>query len=221
LTPSSEEIKKNVVDQLFWDSRVDASDILVEVSDGSVTLLGHVPSHVSRHAAEADAWTVPGVTWVDNQISVLYPASYSLPTDHQIKNYIQGVLAVNREVGGAGVDVEVRGGVATIQGTVDTYWKKTMIERMARDVVGVVDVESKLTIVPSGSIRDQAIAEGIAAAMERNTLIDSGNVDIKVTDGHVTLTGTVSHWRSMLAAEETAGCAAGVRKVDNLLTLRP
>ena len=35
---SKEEIKKNIVDQLFWDARVDASSITVEFTDGTVKL---------------------------------------------------------------------------------------------------------------------------------------------------------------------------------------
>ena len=54
-----EQIKKAVVDMLYWDSRVDASDIHVEVTDGEVTLRGTVPSYATKEAALFDAWKIP------------------------------------------------------------------------------------------------------------------------------------------------------------------
>jgi len=36
MTISKEQIKKNIIDQLFWDARVDASAINVDFTDGAV-----------------------------------------------------------------------------------------------------------------------------------------------------------------------------------------
>jgi len=49
---TDEKIKKQVVDQLYWDARVDASDVKVEVSDRNVILTGTVPSYGVRQAVE-------------------------------------------------------------------------------------------------------------------------------------------------------------------------
>ena len=43
MTPTDEDIKKDVVDELDWDSRIDASDIFVEVENGEVLLSGTAP----------------------------------------------------------------------------------------------------------------------------------------------------------------------------------
>ncbi|TFF85228.1 BON domain-containing protein, partial [Candidatus Heimdallarchaeota archaeon] len=40
---TDEEIKKKLTDQLYWDTRVDASDIDIDVNGSSVTLSGKVP----------------------------------------------------------------------------------------------------------------------------------------------------------------------------------
>ena len=42
---TDETIKTQVVDQLVWDSRVDAADVGVTVKKGSVTIKGMVPSY--------------------------------------------------------------------------------------------------------------------------------------------------------------------------------
>lgn len=41
---ADEEIKRDLVDELYWDYRVDASNVKAEVSDGKVRLTGTVPS---------------------------------------------------------------------------------------------------------------------------------------------------------------------------------
>ena len=48
-----EQIKKLAVDTLYWDSRVDASDIDVEVKDGVVTLTGGQFSPLSGEGIQA------------------------------------------------------------------------------------------------------------------------------------------------------------------------
>lgn len=41
------KLKKDVVDSLYWDSRVDASRIKVDVADGKVTLTGTLSDHTA------------------------------------------------------------------------------------------------------------------------------------------------------------------------------
>jgi osmotically-inducible protein OsmY len=77
-----ETIKKDVVGQLYWDSRVDASEINVTVDEGTVTLSGSVPTFLAREAATSDARLVHGVTWVDNQLRIVYPQPQTLPSDN-------------------------------------------------------------------------------------------------------------------------------------------
>jgi hypothetical protein len=52
---SDATIKRLVVDELYWDSRLDVSKINVEVTDGTVILTGHVTTISDRYSAEADA----------------------------------------------------------------------------------------------------------------------------------------------------------------------
>jgi osmotically-inducible protein OsmY len=69
---------KDILDPIYWDSRVDASDIFVEVRDGHVTLLGTVPSYTARLAVESEALIVSGVAHVDNRLTVV---AESVPVD--------------------------------------------------------------------------------------------------------------------------------------------
>ena len=84
-----EQIKKAVVDMLYWDSRVDASGIQVEVKDGVVTLEGTVPSYGVKEAALFATWKIPGVKQVNNSSSVKFPSSAKILTDSQIEASIK------------------------------------------------------------------------------------------------------------------------------------
>ena len=67
---SDEDIKRSVEDSLFWDTWVDSSKVKVEVENGVVTLTGTVRSIVEKRAAGDDAWDVPGVIDVVNEICI-------------------------------------------------------------------------------------------------------------------------------------------------------
>jgi len=67
---SDERIREEVNDLLTWDGQIDASDILVEVHDGIVTLSGTVPSRDQKRGAERMIENVIGVMDVNNQLQI-------------------------------------------------------------------------------------------------------------------------------------------------------
>ena len=64
------EIKRKIEDALRRSAELDASRITVETNGGEVILRGTVRSWAERQDAERAAWRAPGVTKVDNRISV-------------------------------------------------------------------------------------------------------------------------------------------------------
>lgn len=92
---SDEQIKKDVVDNLYWDVRVDASKVNVEVTDGEVFLKGTVPNYAAYWASEDDSWTVPEILKVNNQLTVEYPDRTTIPSDDEIKTNIKSTLSWN------------------------------------------------------------------------------------------------------------------------------
>ena len=73
MTHDREKIKKDITDQLYWDDRVDAAEVDIHVSDGKVELSGTVPTFNALRAAEMDAYTVPGVKEVKNDLALKLP----------------------------------------------------------------------------------------------------------------------------------------------------
>ena len=68
-------IQLDVLGELKWDTRVEETDVGVEVDDGVVTLTGTVSSNAKRIAAQEAAHRVAGVLDVVNDIQVHLPGS--------------------------------------------------------------------------------------------------------------------------------------------------
>lgn len=67
---SDERIHEDVCEQLTWDRQLDAREIRVEVSGGTVTLSGSVSNRRMKRHAEDLTDSVPGVTDVDNRLQL-------------------------------------------------------------------------------------------------------------------------------------------------------
>lgn len=219
-TRSNEEIKKDVVDQLCWDARVDASDIRITVSDGEVVLSGTVPNYTAYQAADENAWCMSGVRNVRNDIAIKYPTARTLPVDSELKTNIENILLLQPDIDSTDIDIKVRNGDVILSGSVDAFWKKVRAEELVFGVKGVVGVTNELAVVPTQEITDKAIAEDIESAMERHFELDPDLIDMKVENGKVTLSGSVSSLPSFRAAQKIAQNTPGVIMVDNELVIR-
>lgn len=69
-TPAPADIKQRIRSSLRRQAEVDADEITVETTGSRVTLHGIVRSVAERREAERAAWNAPGVTRVDNDITV-------------------------------------------------------------------------------------------------------------------------------------------------------
>jgi osmotically-inducible protein OsmY len=82
---TDQEIQRDVLDELKWDMRVQPNEVGVAVKDGIVTLTswvdvegskvilrGTVRSYAEWKAADETARSAPGVTEVENKITISY-----------------------------------------------------------------------------------------------------------------------------------------------------
>jgi osmotically-inducible protein OsmY len=69
--PSPSDLKKKIEDALVRNAETDAERIQVEVRGSTVVLKGTVRSYAEKQEAARVAWSAPGVTSVENQISVV------------------------------------------------------------------------------------------------------------------------------------------------------
>jgi len=64
------DVKQKIEAAFKRSAELDARRVGVEATDGKVTLRGHVRSWTERDEAQQAAWAAPGVTDVNNQLSV-------------------------------------------------------------------------------------------------------------------------------------------------------
>lgn len=67
---SPHDIQQRIRTALHRQAELEAANISVDVSDGSVNLRGHVHSAWGRREAEHAAWSAPGVKHVNDQLQV-------------------------------------------------------------------------------------------------------------------------------------------------------
>jgi osmotically-inducible protein OsmY len=215
---TDEGIAKDVVDSLYWDSRVDASKVAVTVNEGIVTLSGTVSSYSERAAALEDAWIITGVRDVKNQLQVDFRTE--VPAESEIKSNIEQAFTGDNELYPFDIQISVETGWVTLAGTVDAFWKKVRAEDLAFSMRGVAGVTNKITVVPKQTIADESIAESIVNALDRNVNVNVDDINVAVENGTVALNGTVPTWSAKRAAYDTARYTLGVKEVKDQVAVR-
>jgi osmotically-inducible protein OsmY len=211
-----EIIARLIVDELYWDSRVDASKVQVEVDDGVVTLTGHTPTVADRYAAEADARTIAGVVTVQNRIEVDQP---KIVPDIELAQNVTTVLDWTPDVDASDITVSAKEGTVTLRGAVERYWEKLRAHLVAARVEGVFHVIDELAVTPADTVADHEIAHSLTQALERRMPEEMATIQVTVKEGTATLRGAVPNAALLSAAQEAAEHTAGVTAVRNELTL--
>jgi osmotically-inducible protein OsmY len=209
---SDEDIQRDVLEELKWDTRVRPNEIAVAVKDGVVTLAGWVDSYLKKVAAEEDAHRVPGVKAVVNDIEVRLPGSAER-TDADLAKAVLNALKWDAGIPTDKIDVTVDHGWVTLKGEVEYYFQKRDAERAVERLSGVRGVTNLLVVKAQPSPAD--LKAQIEKALIRNAETDARRITVEVQGSKVILRGTVSSYAEKKAAEETAWSAPGVTEVDN------
>ncbi|HUA20245.1 MAG TPA: BON domain-containing protein [Bryobacteraceae bacterium] len=146
-----------------------------------------------------------------------------MPDDLSLREDVERELGWEPIVRSAEIGVAVRDGVVMLTGAVDSYAVKRAAERAAERVRGVRAVSSQLEVRPAVSAgrTDPDIAWSAANVLAWNALVPAERIRVAVSEGWVTLEGTVD-WRfQRTAAEDAAADLAGVVGVTNLINVSP
>jgi osmotically-inducible protein OsmY len=210
-------LERSVADELLWDPKVDAESIAVSAGDdGSVTLRGTVGSFRQKREAKKTAERVHGVTKVSNDLDVRLLTEH-LRDDADLRGDVLQALMLDALVPTT-VEASVKDGEITLTGTAERYYQREEAEFVAGNVLGVTGVENNVYLVaPAPSPQD--VERSIKEALERDAKLDPDTLDVSISNGAVTLRGSVRSWSEHDAAVAVAWTAAGVTKVHDHLTV--
>ncbi len=142
-----------------------------------------------------------------------------MKVDSQLKQEVRKELTWEPSLNDKTIDVNVKDGIVTLIGYVDSYSEKIAAETAAQRVVGVKGLTTELEVVLASERRrtDVDIAKAAEHVLRWNNLFPGEQVKILVEDGFVTLSGTVDWQYQRWAAERAIRNLHGVKGViDNI-----
>jgi osmotically-inducible protein OsmY len=213
------EIQQDVLRELKWDTRVEETDVGVEVDAGVVTLSGTVSSWGKRHAAAEAAHRVRGVLDVANDIVVKMPGMPGR-TDTEVAHAVRNALMWDVFVPDTRIRSTVSDGVVTLDGEVETWTQADDAEKAVRNLAGVRSVMNLISIKPP-SVDGAKVRKSIEAALERQAAREAKRVWFEVDEGVVKIFGTVRSWAEREAVIGAATGTPGVRRVEDKLQIEP
>lgn len=144
-------------------------------------------------------------------------------TDEEIQRDVIAELRWDARVKPNEIGVQVKGGVVTLTGWVDSYMKKWAAEEAAHRVKGVKAVANDVEVrLPGDSQRTDAdIAAAVAQALESDASMRLEKLDVTVSKGWVTLQGEVEWQYQKEDPERVVRRITGVKGVTNLIAVKP
>jgi len=212
MTKGDSQLQKDVIDELAFDPMVDSTNIGVTAKDGVVTLTGTVPSYPEKVAAERAVKRVAGVHGIAEELKVDIPSMLHR-TDADIVRAALVALDWNVTIPKDKVTVKVEDGWLTLEGELGWQYQKDVVRRAVEHLIGVRGVTNAINLKPTVSTGD--VRAKIRQVFERAAEIDANQVQVDISDGVVTLRGSVHSWNEHDEAAHAASSVPGVKSVRN------
>jgi osmotically-inducible protein OsmY len=217
VTKTDSQIQQDVLRELKWDTRVEETDVGVEVDRAVVTLTGTVSSYAKRMAAQEAAHRVAGVLDVVNDIQVHLPGGLER-TDTEIAQAVRHALEWDVVIPDTQIRSTVSDGWVTLEGGVGTWHERDSAERAVRNLAGVRGVNNQIKVnLPY--VKTETIRDEIEHALDRRAERHAKNIQIEIREGIVKLTGPVHSWAEREAVIGAARYTPGVVSVEDHLHL--
>ncbi len=219
------EIRDEIVSRYRWDPLISRNQIDIDVDDGNVALSGTVASDAERSRAYSKAW-VTGVTAVDDadlvvtpgaDRAVVRPSSQPYVTDGNIEQAVEDVMRYDPRVYSFDIQADADQGAVRLTGNVDSLRAKRAAHQLAENTVGVTRVTNLIKVRPQTTVSDDEVEQAVADALVRNPYTEAYEIDTRVNDGTVTLSGEVTTYFEQAEAERVASRTMGVQDVVNTI----
>lgn len=212
-TKTNSQIQKDVIEELRWDTRVDETDVGVEVDEGIVTLTGTVNSWAKKLAAQEAAHRVNQVRDVANNIEIKVPG-LGRRTDTELAKAVRHALEWDVMVPDKLIHSTVVDGAVTLTGTVQHASQRADTMRALTNLDGVRHVTNHI-VVRGPEVSPATIRRSIEDALERHAERAAGRIKLDIVDGNVTVSGAVTSWRERAAVLGAAMSTPGVTGVED------
>ena len=145
-----------------------------------------------------------------------------MKTDLQLQQDVQAELKWEPSVNAAQIGVEVKDGIVTLAGHVNSYAEKYGAEHAAQRVSGVraLAIEMDVKLLGSSKRSDADIARSVENGLQWATFLPKDHVKVMVENGFVTLTGEVDWEYQRQAATTAVRYLMGVTGVSDQMSIK-
>ena len=140
-----------------------------------------------------------------------------MDSDGELRGLVLDELTWDALVDESQIDAAVERGIVTLVGTVPSYAMKLGAQEAVRSVEGVHDVVDEIDVGPRGerSVVDEELVGILTQVLVWDSLVPDQDLSVSVSDGWVTLRGSVTAASQRTEAERSVAHIAGVRGVTN------
>lgn len=143
--------------------------------------------------------------------------------DARVRQNIVEELAFEPGIDASHIEVEVKGGIATLSGTVGSCREKKLAEEAVTRLRGIRGIRQTLKVVPgqADAVSDDLIRQRAEKALRWSGVLKGNSIEISVKDGCVTLVGEAA-WRYQKDAAVECVCnLVGVTDVVAAIAIAP
>jgi osmotically-inducible protein OsmY len=215
---------------LLLSKQLSPFDIQVQTTQGVVNLNGQVPSEQIKTMAGVIAQDTSSVKELHNNLTVNPSIERNPDREHlgervadlETKTLVSDAISKNTELADKHIATEVKGQIVTLSGTVQNISQKHTADQIAWQVPGVHGLTDNLVVSEAQGVPESAddkLAHRVEFELYSTKAIPLKAIQIRASDGIITLTGAVSSRAEKLLAELTAKSVEGVHRVVNSLAI--
>ena len=213
---TDKQLQSDVMEELQWDPKLNASEIGVAVKNGIITLNGHVDNYGKKIAAEEAAKRVKDVRGIVEEITVQLSHD-GKRTDQELAQAAVNALRWNSAIPDQNITVEVENGWLSLDGHLDWQFQKEAATNAVKDIIGLKGISNLINIKPRVNI--PVVRDTIKKALERSADVEADRILIETSGNKVILRGKARSWVEKNEVERAAWSAPGVMEVEDALVL--